>query len=303
MINKYSNILYIYMTRSRSKSKSNRLKKNKTKRYRQTKNKRRRQHGGEVKKYYYTPDSATILKTGSVTNLVLIPGYSEIVDMMKEYETDESNKLKDGIKERDVKLLSDCSLPEHLIPEKIIVLRKEDKKKFIVFKDHNSSIKCDPNQYYTLASYNFKIFIEDILDWNPFLNLPEKQTKNDTTYQVNNNPHVYSSERKFKMGDWWNEQTWWTTYKGTLALAAPQPPSPPAAHPSSSSQPVDLSQQPPPQLRQQPNVELEQKRAQLHLLTNELKETLNELQREGKITEEVKTTLTNKIIELLTRQR
>ena len=64
------------MTRSRSKSKSNRLKRNKTKRYRQTKNKRRRQHGGEVKKYFYTPDSATILKPGSVSDPVLIPVYS-----------------------------------------------------------------------------------------------------------------------------------------------------------------------------------------------------------------------------------
>ena len=291
------------MTRSRSKSKSNRLKRNKTKRYRQTKNKRRRQHGGEVKKYFYTPDSATILKPESVTSPVLIPGYSEIVDMMQEYETDESEKLNEGIKQKDVQLLNQCSLPSSIPEGKIIVLRKEDKKNLFGFRVNNSSIKCDPDQYYTLASHNFKIFIKDILGWNPFLNLPKKQKKKDTTYHVNNNPHVYSSEQNFKKDDWWNQQTWWLDYKGTLAPAAPQPPSPAAAHPSSSSQPVDLSQEPPPQLRQQPNVELEQKRAQLHLLTNELKETLNELQREGKITEEVKTTLTNKIIQLLNRQR
>ena len=153
------------MTRSRcrSKSRSNRLKRNKTKRYRQTKNKRRRQtknkrrrqHGGD--EYQYTRDSQTILKTGSVTNSVtnsvLIPGYSEIMDMMKEYEHDESEKLNEGIKQKDVQLIRECSLPssiESSLPEgTIIVLRKEDKKNLVpsvVHVDGSCRVQIVSNQ-------------------------------------------------------------------------------------------------------------------------------------------------------------
>ena len=242
---------------TRSKSRSNRLKRNKTKRYRQTKNKRRRQtknkrrrqHGGD--EYQYTRDSQTILKTGSVTNSVtnsvLIPGYSEIMDMMKEYEHDESEKLNEGIKHKDVQLIRECSLPssiESSLPEgTIIVLRKEDKKNLLGVQDHNASIDCDPNQYYTLASHNFKIFIKDILGWNPFLNLPKKPIKIDTMHQIYNGPlpHVYSYEPKFKKDYWWNSQSWWTGYKETFTSVEQQPP---AQSRTSSSQPpqsLDLS--------------------------------------------------------------
>jgi hypothetical protein len=313
------------MTRSRcrSKSRSNRLKRNKTKRYRQTKNKRRRQHGGTVKKYFYTPGSQTIFKPGEVTDPVLIPGYSEIMDMMQEYEDlrdsnsrliDQSKKLNDGINIKNVERLSDCSLPPtQILESKIIVVRKAEKS-LLGIALGNNSIECNPEQYYALVSHNFRIFIRDILKWNPFLNLPEHKKKEEQQGWQSYQPRMYSGEFKPKSTDsndywnlWWNKQSWWTDCKDTIASAAQQslsqPPSPAAAHPSSSSQPVDLSQQPPPQLRQQPNVELEQKRAQLHLLTNELKETLNVLQREGKITEEVKTTLTNKINQLLTTQQ
>ena len=205
-----------------TRSKSNRLKRNKTKRYRQTKNKRRRQtknkrrrqHGGD--EYQYTRDSATILKPGSVSDPVLIPGYSEIMDMMKVYETDESEKLNQSIKQKDVQLIREC-LPTTSIEEgKIIVLRKEDKKNFLVFQVHNASIDCDPNQYYALASYNFKIFIEDILGWNPFLNLPEKPIKIDTTphqFYGGPGPHVYDSEPEFKTNRWWKKQEWWINYQ------------------------------------------------------------------------------------------
>jgi hypothetical protein len=207
------------MTRSRSKS--NRLKKNKTKRCRQTKNKRRRQtknkrrrqHGGA--EYQYTQGSQIILKPGSVTDPVLIPGYSEIMDMMKEYETDESENLNVGIKGKDVQLIRECSLPHSIEEGKIIVLRKENKK-FAGFLFKNSSIECDPNQYYTLASYNFKIFIEDILKWNPFLNLPKKPIKIDRTshqFYGDPGPHVYESDQKFKNNRWWNQQEWWTNYQ------------------------------------------------------------------------------------------
>ena len=128
---------------TRSKSKSNRFKKNKTKRYRQTKNKRRRQtknkrrrqYGGA--EYQYTQDSQTILKPGSVSDPVLIPGYSEIMDMMKVYEPDESEKLNEGIKQKDVQLIRECSLPSSIEKGKIIVLRKQ----FKVFAINNS-IEC-----------------------------------------------------------------------------------------------------------------------------------------------------------------
>jgi hypothetical protein len=207
------------MTRSRNKS--NRLKKNKTKRCRQTKNKRRRQtknkrrrqHGGA--EYQYTQGSQIILKPGSVTDPVLIPGYSEIMDMMKEYETDESEKLNQGIKQKDVQLIRECSLPHSIEEGKIIVLRKEDKK-FAGFLFKKSSIECSPEQYYDLASRNFKIFIQDILGWNPFLNLPKKPIKIDRTshqFYGGPGPHVYESDQKFKNGDWWNKQQWWINYQ------------------------------------------------------------------------------------------
>jgi hypothetical protein len=205
------------MTRSRNKS--NRLKKNKTKRCRQTKNKRRRQtknkrrrqHGGA--EYQYTQGSQIILKPGSVTDPVLIPGYSEIMDMMKEYETDKSEKLNEGIKQKEVQLIRECSLPHSIEEGKIIVLRK----KFKIFASNNL-IECEPDQYYDLASRNFKIFIQDILEWNPFLNLPKKPIKIDRTshqFYGDPGPHVYESDRKFKNGDWWNEQEWWINYKKT----------------------------------------------------------------------------------------
>jgi hypothetical protein len=170
-----------------NRSKSNKIKRNKTKRHRQTKNKRRRQHGGT--KYQYNPDSQTILKPGSVPNPVLIPGYSEIVDMMEEYEDPrdsnnrfiiQSKKLKDDIKEKEVHPLSDCSSETEIDKSEIIVLRKEDKTRF-GFTLNNSAIECTDDQYYALASHNFRIFIQDILQWNPFLNLPQHKKKRGTT--------------------------------------------------------------------------------------------------------------------------
>jgi hypothetical protein len=232
------------MTRSRcrSKSKSNRLKRNKTKRYRQTKNKRRRQHGGTVK-YPYTLNSVIILKEGAVSEPVLIPGYSEIMDMMQEYEDskysnglpiDQSKKLNDGIKIKNVEQLSDCSLPPTPIHEsKIIVVRKADKN----FFTENASIECNPNQYYALASHNFRIFIRDILQWNPFLNLPQHKKKQEQQgSQGYGGPHNYKSDTKFKDNAWWNQQEWWTDCKETLESAAQQS----SSQPSSTAQPSQL---------------------------------------------------------------
>ena len=223
-----------------TRSKSNRLKRNKTKRYRQTKNKRRRQHGG--RKYYYTTDSQ-ILKDSAVSNPVLIPGYSEIMDMMQEYddprdsdhrEVNQSKQLNSHIKQRDFQLLSECSLPENqtITEGKIIVLRKAEKS-LLGIALGNNSIECNPEQYYDLASHNFKIFIKDILGWNPFLNLP-KHNKKPEPPQIYGGVHEYSSDKKFKETDWWNKQSWWTDCKETFASAAQQ---------SSSQTPSSLLQQ------------------------------------------------------------
>ena len=74
-----------------------------------------------------------------------------------------------------------------------------------------------------MASRNFKIFIQDILEWNPFLNLPKKPIKIDrTSHQIYGGPgpHVYESDQTFKNDDWWNQQQWWTNYKETAPFKA-----------------------------------------------------------------------------------
>lgn len=288
------------MTRSRSRSRSNRLKRNKTKRYRQTKNKRHRQHGGEHK-YSYTTDSQTILKQEAVSQPVLIPGYSEIMDMMQEYEdphgSNPSENLKEGIKLRDVQQLSGCSLlPNQIHEDKIIVVRKEDKRFFLGLTKGNNSIECTHEQYYALASHNFRIFIQDILKWNPFLNLPHHKKKEEQPGSQGYQPHVYKSDKNFTDNEWWSQQSWWNDIKKNFtteaqASAAQEPLS---LSPQSS---VDLSS--PPQPRQQPNLELEQQNAKLRTGLHTMKTTLNYLHTQERITEEVKNTLTTQIDSLL----
>ena len=210
-----------------NRSKSNKIKRNKTKRRRQTKNKRRRQtknkrrrqHGGT--KYQYNPDSQTILKPLSVHNPVLIPGYSEIVDMMEEYEDPldsnnrfiiQSKKIKEDIKEKEVHLLTDCSSETEIDKSKIIVLRKEDKTRLWI-RLNNSAIECTPEQYYAFASHNFRIFIEDILQWNLFLNLPFPRDKK-VQHPGSQSYHLHvSKDTIFKKDEWWVNQEWWTKYK------------------------------------------------------------------------------------------
>jgi len=187
----------------------------------------------------------TILKEGEVSEPVLIPGYSEIMDMMQEYDDpkysnglpiDQSKKLNDGINKKDVQPLSDCSLPPPPIHEsKIIVVRKAEKS-LLGIALGNNSIECNPNQYYALASHNFRIFIRDILKWNPFLNLPQHKKKQEEKGSQGYQPHVYKSDGKFINTEWWSKQTWWTDCKETLESAAQQ----------SSSQPSSPSQPPPP---------------------------------------------------------
>lgn len=161
---------------------------------------------------------------------VLIPGYNEIMDMMLEYEGVNENEFKSGIKNKDIKMLTDCSksINPETDKEKIIVLRKQDTKIF-GFTLKNESIECDSEKYYAFASHNFKIFIQDILQWNPFLNSPSPKQKNEENSRwQGNSPHTYSGESKFKDENWWNEQNWWKIYKNTnsfktLAESAPAP--------------------------------------------------------------------------------
>jgi len=230
-----------------NRSKSNKIKRNKTKRRRQTKNKRRRQHGGTVKEYMYTPGSKDILKEGILPTSVLIPGYSEIVNMMEEYVNNESEseKLKKGIKKKEVHLLTDCSLQTQIDKSKIIVLRKEDKTRLWV-RLNNSAIECTPEQYYAFASHNFRIFIEDMLEWNPFLNLPEHKKKEGYGNELygTTTPHIYGSDKTFIDYKWWEPQIWWTEYKGTepfITAAATAVEEAAAQPPSQSPPPVDVT--------------------------------------------------------------
>jgi hypothetical protein len=156
--------------------KSNRLKQTKhrrrTKHRRQTKHGRHRQYGGVNITYI---DYTRILKPGQNQKNVVIPGYQEIVDMIKEYNNDTSliTTLNGGILMTDVVRYMDCNSPESSTPENsIIVLRKQK-----TFFGSNRSIDCGDEIYYQLASHNFRIFIKDILQWNPFLNIPIKEKK------------------------------------------------------------------------------------------------------------------------------
>ena len=309
-----------------NRSKSNKIKRNKTKRYRQTKNKRRRQHGGTKKPY--TPDSQNILSsTGAVSEPVLIPGYSEIMDMMKEYDDprgsdnrfiSQSQILNEGIKDKDVHLLYVCS-SQHSIDEnnkdKIIVLRKQDKTRLGFIKLDNTTIECTDVQYYALASHNFRIFIEDILHWNPFLNLPKhKKDDGPKGSQSYGGPHNYKSDTKFKDNAWWNQQEWWTVYKGTAeaaeearraaAEAAEAAEEERRAAAAAAEEAAEARRaatvQPPQPARTQSTIE--QQRAELRILTtglNNLKTKVTDLKQKEKISKEVKNILNTEIDTLL----
>ena len=301
-----------------NRSKSNKVKRNKTKRHRQTKNKRRRQHGGTKKPY--TPDSQNILSTGAVSEPVLIPGYSEIMDMMEEYDDthdgiSQSKKLNDRIKEKKVHKLNDCSLQENqkINEDEIIVLRKQDKTRLGFIKLDNTTIECTDVQYYALASHNFRIFIEDILHWNPFLNLPKhKKDDGPKGSQSYGGPHNYKSDTKFKDNAWWNQQEWWTVYKGTAeaaeearraaaeaAEAAEEERRAAAAEEAAEARRA-ATVQPPQPARTQSTIE--QQRAELRILTtglNNLKTKVTDLKQKEKISKEVKNILNTEIDTLL----
>ena len=192
---------------------------------RQTKNKRHRQYGG--RKYPYNSiDSTTNVLGESVTEPVLIPGYSEILDMMEEYASyiDESQNLNSSIKSKDVKVLTDCSETRNITDEenrnKIIVLRKTSKS-FFGYTLGNNTIDCSSVNYHNLASHNFRIFIEEILKWNPFLNQPTKELKKPfTSSYKQHSVHEYRSDPIFINEVWWRQQGWWNKYSITPSFRA-----------------------------------------------------------------------------------
>ena len=192
---------------------------------RQTRHKRRIQYGG--KSYEYV-DYSGILKQDTPEKKVVIPGYAEISDMIKEYKDVEKiqQKLDTGIKTKDVMVYDSCQLPNTTTPPTTIILLR---KKGNVFGLFNNSIDCnddDDKTYLTLASHNFQIFIKDILQWNPFLNVPNpaKYPKfEEPQSQSQGMPHRYASEKfsyQFTQESWWNSQQWWNAYKLTLPTYA-----------------------------------------------------------------------------------
>ena len=190
---------------------------------RQTRHKKRIQYGG--KSYEYV-DYSGILKPDTLEKKVVIPGYAEISDMIKEYKDVEKiqQKLDTGIKMKDVIVYDSCQLPNTTTPPTTIILLR---KKGNVFGLFNKSIDCDDDDtYLTLASHNFQIFIKDILEWNPFLNVPnpDKYPKfEEPPSQSQGMPHRYNSGKfsyKFNQKSWWESQQWWNTYKMRLPTYA-----------------------------------------------------------------------------------
>lgn len=166
-----------------------------------------------------------ILKPGQIQKNVVIPGYQEIVDMIKEYKDDTSllRTLIDSILTKDVVRYTNCksleSLESPTLENSIIVLRK--KYSFLFSKQ---SIDCDDDIYTQYASHNFRIFIQYILQWNPFLNIPIQQKKIVVVHDMYGASDTYSSLPIFKSEEWWNRQQWWIDYKRTLPDSSPPPP-------------------------------------------------------------------------------
>ena len=180
-----------------------------TKNRRQTKHKRHRQYGGVLMTYRdYSREF------GFNSNNLVIPGYEDIVSMIDLYENGDVLKknLDEGIKRKvdDIKYIeyTKCKLPEPSTTLDLIIVLK--KKGFINF---SKGIECLDTVYTELASHNFKIFIEEILNWNPFLNIPKRKlpsVSNWYGYEAS-----YNGLSTFRDKSWWDSQSWWTTYSQT----------------------------------------------------------------------------------------
>lgn len=148
------------------------------------------------------------------TNAAAIPGYEEIVDMIHEYDNWYKiiTKLMEGIERKGITMYEECKLPTQ---ETLIILLKQ---KSGFFTRKKSNIECEDTIYYKLVSHNFRIFIEEILGWNPFLNIPEapKTPANLEFHQTYGSEHRYKSNTNFKKPEWWEIQGWWTVYRHTL---------------------------------------------------------------------------------------
>jgi hypothetical protein len=195
------------MKNNRFKQTKQKQQKKQKKQTKQTKHKRRMQYGG--KEYNYL-NYSTILKTDAPQKTVVIPGYAEISDMIKEYTDSVSiqNQLDAGIKSKYVVVYNSCETPKPDTPETSIILLK--KGGLLSFA--TSSIDCDDETYLTLASHNFRIFIIHILKWNPFLQncRPKPQ---EPPFQQYGSPHKYNQSEqfsyKFTQRSWWDSQQWW----------------------------------------------------------------------------------------------
>jgi hypothetical protein len=201
--------------RKQTKQTKQRKQTKQTKQRKQTKHKRRMQYGG--KKYEYV-DYSRILTEKTPKKNVVMPGYPEICDMMKEYKDYENiqRQLDAAIKTKDVVLYASCNTPNADTPPATIILMRKDDFFF------NNSIDCDDKTYLTLASHNFQIFIKDILKWNPFLS-PNGYEKEEEVHQIYGSRHKYNSENfsyMFTQESWWNSQEWWNEYKRTLPIRA-----------------------------------------------------------------------------------
>ena len=196
-----------------------------TKNKRQTKNRRHRQYGGVSTTYRdYTREFGFRSK-----NLV-IPGYGDILSMIELYKERVTLKqsLDEGIKNKvsQIKYIkyTECKSPEPSIPlDSIIVLKKPG------FFNFSAGIECTDSIYIELASHNFRIFIQEILKWNPFLNIPDYELEiasHGLRYTDN-----YNGLQIFKEPTWWDTLQWWTSYKETLSQSSVIEPStpPPAA--------------------------------------------------------------------------
>ena len=234
---------------------NNRLKQTKQikqkKHKKQTKHKRRMQYGGKT---YNCQDYSTILNTNSPKTNVVIPGYAEISDMIKEYteSTQMQIQLDAGIKSKNVVVYDSCERPKPDTPEtSIILLKKGGFKSFVT-----SSIDCDDETYLNLASHNFQIFIKDILKWNPFLQNHHEKTEEPRS-QFYGSFHKYNTEffsYLFTQESWWNSQQWWNEYKVTLPTIASLVPTP-------TLQPSPLPTKPP-----QPAHDIDDKEANIRVL-------------------------------------
>ena len=217
--------------------KSNRLKRTKhrrrTKHGRQTKHGRHRQYGGVIR-----PTYSDYSKKFNITSKSLVmPGYPEIVSMIGLYIEGDTLKsqLDKGIKERvaNLKKYDECKLPDETTPVDYIIVLK--KKKNIFGLNFDTIIDCNDEIYYQLASHNFRIFIQEILQWNPFLDYPPTKTKIGSGWKGNEPSYdglpIFNSER------WWNQQPWWIEYKKTLPEPSDVTPPPPRVESPHSAPP------------------------------------------------------------------